>query len=105
MVGMALFAISALGFALTPEFLTHGASLAEESCCCHALHNPAPHGAKTASPCACHVCPSTPHLFAIVSSEAPGFPPQAPAFRWMNDNQFAPGFLPEPATPPPRAAA
>jgi len=44
-------------------------------------------------------------LFAAVLIQDFKLPPPLAVYRWINRDESAPGFCPEPATPPPRVAA
>ncbi|MFM8831195.1 MAG: hypothetical protein ACKOHM_09370 [Spartobacteria bacterium] len=72
-----------------------------ESCCCSGLHSPP---AASAASCACHVCPVAPHLLAVVAIQDFKLSPPIAAHGWTSSDESAPGFCPEPMTPPPRAA-
>ena len=101
---MALIAVSVLGIALPTEMLS--TPVAEmDSCCCSGLHAPSVPGAASSSSCACHVCPVAPHLLAVVAMQDFKLSPPLVAHCWTNRDESAPGFYPEPATPPPRSAA
>ena len=101
---MALIAVSVLAMALPTEMLS--SPIVEiESCCCPGLHSPPAASAASASSCACHVCPVAPHMLAVVAIQDFKLSPPIAAHCWKNSNESAPGFCPEPATPPPRAVA
>jgi hypothetical protein len=101
---MFLVTISVLGIALPTEMLS--TPVAEmDSCCCSGLHAPSVPGAASSSSCACHVCPVAPHLLAVVLIQDFKLSPPLAARHWSNCDESAPGFCPEPATPPPRLAA
>jgi hypothetical protein len=101
---MFLVTISVLGIALPTEMLS--TPVAEmDSCCCSGLHAPRVASAASASSCACHVCPVAPHLLAVVLIQPFKLSPPLAARHWSNCDEYAPGFCPEPATPPPRLAA
>jgi hypothetical protein len=101
---MALIAVSVLAMALPTEMLS-SPIVEVESCCCPGLHSPPAASAASASSCACHVCPVASHMLAVVLIQDFKLSPPLAADRWSNRNESAPGFCPEPATPPPRAAA
>jgi len=101
---MALMAVSVLGIALPTEMLSSPV-VEVESCCCQGLHAPRAASAASASSCACHVCPVAPLLLAVVAIQDFKLSPPLAARRWSNRDESAPGFCPEPATPPPRSEA
>jgi hypothetical protein len=101
---MFLLTVSVLGIALPTEMLSP--PVAEmDSCCCSGLHAPSVPGAASSSSCACHVCPVAPHLLPVILIQDFKLSPTLAAHRWNNLDEAAPGFCPEPATPPPRLAA
>ena len=101
---MALMAVSVLGIALPTEMLSSPV-VEVESCCCQGLHAPRAASAAPASSCSCHVCPVAPHLLAVVPIQDFKLSPPLVAHCWTNRDESAPGFCPEPATPPPRSEA
>ena len=101
---MALMAVSVLGIALPTEMLS-SPFVEVESCCCQGLHAQPAANASSTSSCACYVCPVAPHLLTVVAIQDFKLSPPIAAQCWNNKDESAPGFCPEPATPPPRAVA
>jgi len=101
---MALIAASVLGMGLPIEALSSPV-VDLEPCCCAVHHSPAKSGAVPTSSCACHVCPASPYLLALVPLMDFQLSPPVDAHCWTNRDESAPGFCPEPATPPPRGLA